>query len=730
MAAVFCLGGAAAAQALDYDLGPAKITLNNKFSSGVAWRLQDRNGALIGKTNIPGQSGLCQKDNCISFSGGTEPNARLVAAQGAFSGVNADDGDINYDRYDIVTAANKLNSDLRVEYGDFLFRAHAVGFYDPINADFNERHFDTRYQANKTARPASVKKEFARGVKLLDFYGSYAFKLGENSAVLTVGQQTVRWGEALLVALNSVSEINPPNASILRIPGAEISELFQPVPVISFSTDVVEGVSAELIYQFGWKKVIPDQRGAFFSDSDLIGGNKAVISLGQFGEDPDKKATVGGSLATISSTSTTITLSPEHKPHDGGQYGMRLNYNAEWLNGGTETSFYFLNYHSRLPYATVVATNASCARDSASLTAAFSSCGFFNGTLSRTAPPPPGVTNREPLPIDSLKAYLEYPENIQMYGFSFTTNVGKFAIAGEASYRPNVPLQVHLTDVIFAGLQPAFPAMPIAAPPGGPTLGAVADALGLGPSTIPVPLAAGLAELGTANLPSAEQGIPSYLLKYRGISRVAPGQVIQGFERQQVVQMDFTALRAVSENPFGADQLIYISEAGFTWVPDLPDLSVLQFEGGGVQRTHYSAGSDGTAFSAANSCDGSAVKRDGTGQTGSNYTCHLNPTQQTRGFANGFAYGVREIIKGEYNDVIFGWSLKPTIVLQWDINGTAPFPLQNFVGGRKQVDLGTDINISQALSSRVNYEVYWGGHPGENTRADRDNFSLSFTYSF
>ena len=46
MAAVFCLGGASAAQALDYDLGPVKVTLNSKFSSGVAWRLQDRNGAL------------------------------------------------------------------------------------------------------------------------------------------------------------------------------------------------------------------------------------------------------------------------------------------------------------------------------------------------------------------------------------------------------------------------------------------------------------------------------------------------------------------------------------------------------------------------------------------------------------------------------------------------------------------------------------------------------------
>ena len=80
--------------------------------------------------------------------------------------------------------------------------------------------------------------------------------------------------------------------------------------------------------------------------------------------------------------------------------------------------------------------------------------------------------------------------------------------------------------------------------------------------------------------------------------------------------------------------------------------------------------------------------------------------------------------------MVFGWSLKPTVILQWDIGGTAPFPLQNFVEGRKQIDFGTDINITQALSARANYEVYFGGAPGENTRADRDNVALSLTYSF
>ena len=149
-AAAVCALSPFTVHALDWELGEAKVSLNSRFTSGLAWRTQDRSGALVGKTNIPGQSDLCAADNCISFTGGTEPNARLVAAQGAFSGVNADDGTINYDRYDIVAATNKLNSDLKVEYGGFFFRAQGVGFYDPVNADSNERHFDTRFQPAKT----------------------------------------------------------------------------------------------------------------------------------------------------------------------------------------------------------------------------------------------------------------------------------------------------------------------------------------------------------------------------------------------------------------------------------------------------------------------------------------------------------------------------------------------------------------------------------------------------
>mgnify|MGYP006145016169 CR=1 FL=1 len=50
--------------------------------------------------------------------------------------------------------------------------------------------------------------------------------------------------------------------------------------------------------------------------------------------------------------------------------------------------------------------------------------------------------NGNALPIDTIQAQLQYPENITLYGFSFNTTIGDLALQGEIAYRPRAPLQV------------------------------------------------------------------------------------------------------------------------------------------------------------------------------------------------------------------------------------------------------------------------------------------------
>ena len=704
------------AQAFDWTWQDAEFSLKSTYSVGAALRLQDRNGRLIGKLNTPGQAELCAEDNCISFTGDPEPNARLVRAGGAFSGINQDDGNLNYDKYDIVAATNKINSVFTAEYGEFVGKLRGIGYFDPVNADFEERHTDTRFQPARTRRPAAIERDFAKGFNLYDAYLQYNFSFGERNGLVSIGQQTVRWGESNLLAINSLSEINPPNAAALHMPGSEISEVFQPVPLVLLSTDLIENVSAELIYQLGWKPVQADPRGSFYADTDLAGGGKyGYISLGQFGEDPDSQNKPAGVLGLISSTAFTVALR-EQDARDQGQYGVRLNYLADWLNNGTEMGFYFLNYHSRYPYASIQAAQESCARTSTNAVDAYVACGGFNGTL----PGLPGL-QQEPLPIGTMQASLVYPEDIQMYGFSFNTNIGSWSLAGEYSFRPNVPLQVHITDVIFTGLQPAFPDNDIVSDPTGVNalINRIAGALNIDPNAVlnVVPgLAGDLVDLTRATLPSADNGVPSYLKQYRGLGRIQGGQMIDGYERFAVGQLDLTAIRIWSANPFGADQVILLTEAGFTQIYNLPKHNELQIEGGGANRTHASPGAD---------CTGEAP-----GTPVAQCTKHLNPTQQTSNFADDFAWGVRSLVRMEYNDVVFGWSFRPTFGFSWDVEGVAPYPIQNFVEQRMEALAGTEIQLTPDLTGRVLYQAYFGGRAGENTRADRDNIALSLSYTF
>ncbi|HWU68504.1 MAG TPA: DUF1302 domain-containing protein [Stenotrophobium sp.] len=668
------------AYALDYQWGDFGFTWKNRVSAGAAFRMQKPSGNLIGKLNIPGQQNLCAPDDCISFTGDPAPNQRLVDAAGSFFGGNSDNGEMNYQRYDVVAAASLLDTDFKVTYHDFMVRVRGFGFFDPVNNHFKEHHNNTLYQPAETRRSNDANRRIGKNFELMDAYGQYSFDAFDHHAVLSVGQQGIRWGESTLVAVNSIAEINPPSQANLYMPGIQFNELFLPVPSALLSVDVASGLTVDLMYQFGWRPVQFAAAGSFLSSSDIIGGgNYVTIGLGQFPEDPDGKLKPAGVLGLISSTSFTAHMLPDDygDPKNGGQYGAKVTYSADWLNGGTELGFYYLNYHSRLPYLSVFAANKSCARDSANAAQAAIDCKGFNGTLNVAG------LGLEPAPIDTIKPFFDYPEDIHMFGISFNTNVGTWSLAGEVSYRPNLPLQIQYSDVIFASIQPALPRKEQDLP------------------------------LGVVNisLPSSREAAPDYLSVYRN-TEIQPNQLIRGYQRFKVGQYDFTGIKAFSSNPFGADQIIWIAEVGATQVFNLPSLDRLQIEGNSPLDTHHSPGADGT------------------GQPNGQPDTHtFNPTQQNDGFATRFAWGLRSIVQMEYDNVMFGWNLKPQFIFSHDMTGIAPFPNQNFVQGTSQVIAGTDINVTQNLSGHVQYQWYFGGGRN-NALIDRDNAAISVSYSF
>ena len=60
--------------------------------------------------------------------------------------------------------------------------------------------------------------------------------------------------------------------------------------------------------------------------------------------------------------------------------------------------------------------------------------------------------------------YVEYPEDIRLYGLSFSTTLPTgTAWSGEISYRPNAPVQLNTTDILYSGLTPLAAVNPAAA---------------------------------------------------------------------------------------------------------------------------------------------------------------------------------------------------------------------------------------------------------------------------
>lgn len=713
---------ATGAQAVEFEFGDFTGTLKNSVSLGAAVRTEPVDTNLIGKLNVNGQQGLCP-DGCLSFTGDPGPNQRLVNARGAFQGSNKDNGDLNYSQWNLVAAVSKLSTDLTANYDNLTFKAGVIAFFDPSQYRRDERHPDTTFQPSTTGRNFSAGHELGQDYEIKDLLVSGKFNLLDHDFNAAVGYQHIRWGESNFIALNTLNEINAPDQRLLHQPGTPINEVFRSTPMLTFNTQIADGLSLDLMYQFAWRGAFIDPPGSFTSFLDFYNTDTFLLTLGQFHEDPTRQQRIPFPVNAISNSSFTAEVLPlsHGKPSNQGQFGGKVTWYAPDFNGGTEFGFYAFNYHSRLPYFSAIAAQESCARNSNGFAEAFSDCNGFIG-LNPTS-------GREPAPLDTAKIFFEYPENIQLLGVSFNTNLGKWSLAGEYSIHPNLPLQVGASDVFFASLQPALPRNDISLGLTPQFLLDTANGLPTIINNILVQPTEGVQQAaalvngtptllqvflnGNTTLPSSRHAVPDYLSVYRG-HEIQPGEVIHGYERFTVDQIQFTAIRALgsSDNPFGAEQVIILAEVGLTHIWGLPNRNRLQIEGGDNNGSHASPGADGT------------------GQPGGKPdTRSLNPTQQTKGFATEFSTGFRTLMRLEYNNLLFGMNFKPQLFVGYDPYGISALPAQNFREGVFQYLVGTEIESGGPWSGQLFYQGSTGGGTVNNQR-DRDVIGAAVSYTF
>ncbi|MBI3171373.1 MAG: DUF1302 family protein, partial [Hydrocarboniphaga effusa] len=372
-------------------------------------------------------------------------------------------------------------------------------FYDFVNNDFTEFHpnlvtaenvervgchdgpdtpcenvssFDRSYGPGEppgTRRSdGAILRQIGTDLQLFDlyFYGALPLPLLEDKQLtFKVGRQTINWGESTALVINSLNQVNAVNANNLTRTGFDLSELYVPSGMLTLSTELFEATTIEAFYGYEWEPLEIPAPGSFYSFADAGTNNTvgvASISFGGPAEDPDRVAApLNNPLSGLTNTTTSILRRPDNEARDSGQYGFTVKYFAEWLNNGTELAFYFMNYHSKLPYVSFYAADESCARQGADHSQdGGEDINATNGIELLLACPdlplvhqPDHVDARtatsNAVPIDTVQFQFEYPEDLKLYGISFNTTMGDFSIQGEVAYRPDSPLQVDLQDLTF-----------------------------------------------------------------------------------------------------------------------------------------------------------------------------------------------------------------------------------------------------------------------------------------
>ena len=647
------------AQAFEFGSGEFTGSVDTTISYGYSWRTEDQDPNLIGKGRF--NPLLCTQNRVVlplppaspanplpACSAGFPGSPAQIAAPGRFS-VNRDDGNLKYDKNDAIANTFKITSEMKLGWRDWGAFARATYFYDFENAD----------RADLTR---DAKDLIGERFQLLDAFIYRDFNIGEQSGTVRLGRQVISWGESTFIQ-NGINVINPINLSALRVAGAELKEAFLPVDSLWGSFNLTENVAVEGFYQFEFEEFEIDAAGTYFSSNDFAtpGGTYVMLGFGvvpQPVENPERFFSTcfrgpagfastdlnlpnlppGVTNATIAALGcgAAVARAPNRNARDDGQYGAAVRWYAEGLNE-TEFGFYFVNYHSRLPLLSGIAV---------------------------TTPAP-----------TSGRFFVEYPEDIQLYGLSWNTNLpAGIAFQGEVSYRPNLPVQIDDVELLFAALTPLNP------------------------------------------LIAAQGAPPAYQFRSQ-LGTAAFGQEIRGWREHAATQVQMTFTKVFGQ-VLGADQIATVAELGWTDV-DLD--SNLRYEGEGTDTGGGCSIADVPQFTGTNAA---AVFNPALAG------CTRNPQTLTGGFPTDFSWGYRLAVRADYNSFLgTAFTFSPRVAFNHDVEGISPGPGGNFLEGRKSLTLGTEFNYLNTWIFDLAYTRFSGGGTF-NQISDRDFMSASVRYAF
>lgn len=618
LASAIALALAAPAQAVDFDIGRYNVRVDSTLSIGATMRTQDPSMQVIHPGNRAGGQG--------------------------FSAV-ADDGNLNYDKGDLTSLVFRGIHDIAIDGGNHGAFVRFNYWYDDILENENVAHGHTATNYYPDARlntDAFDDYSAGKGINLLDAFVYTGFDIGNSPVDLRVGRQVLSWGESTFIQ-NGVNSINPADVNAVRRPGAEVREALLPIGMVSASVGISDALSLDGFIGFEWDNTKLDGCGSFFSTVDIIGGpgcNKVTlnpeVAPGQFLSD-------GESVEA----GAYITRAADREASDSGQFGLAARYYSTSLD--TEFGFFYINVHNTQPIISAYDWTEA-AWDPATEDA-------LSGWTT-------GAVNTANVASIGPQYFIEWPEDNEIFGASFSTTLGVWSWSGEVSYRPNQAVQINTTEILTSGLQPGVPST-----------------------------------------------FRSRITEARNDDVDAPsGAYARGYEELEVYQAQMTFVNFF-DRLWGSQRMTFIGEVGANYVGDLPGLDEQRFGRNPVYGKCLTATDQAWIAQAQGNTDATPGQfRD----------------SNCEGFVTSFSWGYRARFVFEYANAFMGWNLNPTLVFNHDVSGYSPNP--NFIKGRMNVGLLMDASYQNRYRVSLAYNHYTGAYydPARDRNHVGVNLSYSF----
>ena len=407
----------------------------------------------------------------------------------------------------------------------------------------------------------------------------------------------LNWGESTYIP-NGINVINPVDLSKLRLPGSELREGLSPVGMAAVTAYPSDSLSIEGFVQLDWEPIKIDPSGTYFSATDYVGagGDHLFVELpgaitSEIGLSAQSRYGIEGLVGAIQAdlqipiTANDLTASQQQtfpdpdfmkmqrsadrEPGSKGQYGLAARLFAERLND-TEFGVYFVRYHNRLPIVSAQSAPGTSLKEGLVVERAVTRPASTTYTALQGA-----ITTQVELAIQAgrlpafasetektayidgqaadqvdgvgrllaieryvtgSRYFLEYPKDQSLFGLSFNTQLGStgWALQGEMSFRPDVPLQRAERKVLEEGLVPILTA------------------------------------LGIDDASSDEAAADAYVAAYEPY-------VVNGSVERSVSQVQATATKSFGPM-MGSDGMIFLAELAVLHVHDMPDPSVTPIE--------------------------------------------------------------------------------------------------------------------------------------------------------